>query len=141
MMHFLDRWTNSTECKLGLADVCCFFRKLMATFPYKYPFPPFLLHAYLELWYTPRLSKLREPYNLERVVSFEKFCEEKPISLLGFEVTLAYLAYLALFHFLNYVLTSFPKSLLIISLKVFMFSKNLFKFHVVNISMLHMLIL
>jgi hypothetical protein len=95
----------------------------VATFPYKYPFPPLLLHAYSELWHAPRLPKLREPYNLERVVSLEEFCEEEPMSLLGFEVTLTYLAYLALFHFLNYVLTSFPKSLLIISLKVLMFSK------------------
>jgi hypothetical protein len=45
------------------------------------------------------------------------------MSLFGFEVTLAYPAYLALFHFLIYVLTSFPKSLLIISLQVLMFSK------------------
>jgi hypothetical protein len=95
----------------------------VATFPYKYPFPPLLLHAYSKLWHAPRLPKLREPYNLERVVSLEEFCEEGPMSLLGFEVTLTYLAYLALFHFLNYVLTSFPKSLLIISLKVLMFSK------------------
>jgi hypothetical protein len=62
------------------------------------------------------------------------------MSLLGFEVTFGYPTYLALFHFLNYVLTSFPKSLLIISIKVFMFSKNFFKFHVVNISILHVLI-
>jgi hypothetical protein len=54
-------------------------------------------------------------------VSLEKFCEEEPMSLLGFEVTLAYPAYLALFHFLNHVLTSFPKSLLIIK------SVNVFK--------------
>ena len=48
------------------------------------------------------------------------------MSLLGFEVTPTYLAYLVLFHFLIYVLTSFPKSLLIISLKVLMFSKGAF---------------
>jgi hypothetical protein len=61
-------------------------------------------------------------------VSLEKFCEEEPMFLLGFEVTPAYLSYLALFHFLNYVLTSFPKSLLSISLKlkVLMFSKGAF---------------
>jgi hypothetical protein len=112
----------------------------MVTFPYKYPFPHFLLHAYSELWYAPSLPELREPYNLERVVSLEEFCKEEPMSLLGFEVTLTYPAYLALFHFLNYVLTSFLKSLLIISLKVLMFSKNLFKFHVVNIFTLHVLI-
>jgi hypothetical protein len=63
---------------------------------------------------------LKEPYNFERVVSLEEFCEEKPMSLFGFEIALAYPAYLALFHFLNYVLTSFPKSLLIIrSVNVF----------------------
>jgi hypothetical protein len=56
-------------------------------------------------------------------VSFDEFCEEKPMSLLGFEVTLAYPTYLALFHFLIYVLTIFPKSLLIISLTMLMFSK------------------
>jgi hypothetical protein len=44
------------------------------------------------------------------------------MSLLGFEVTLTYHTYLALFNFLIYFLTSFPKSLLI-SLKVLMFSK------------------
>jgi hypothetical protein len=59
-------------------------------------------------------------------VSLKKFCEEQPVSLLDFEVTLAYLTYLALFHFLNYVLISFPKSLLIISLKVLMISKRAF---------------
>jgi hypothetical protein len=51
-------------------------------------------------------------------VSLEKFCEEESMFLLGFEVTPAYLSYLALFHFLNYVLTSFSKSLLSISLKL-----------------------
>jgi hypothetical protein len=56
-------------------------------------------------------------------MSLEKFCEKEPMSLLGFEVTPANLAYLALFQFLIYVLTSFPKSLLSISLKVLMFSK------------------
>jgi hypothetical protein len=45
------------------------------------------------------------------------------MSLLGFEVTLAYLTFLALFHFLIYILISFPRSLLSISLKVLMFSK------------------
>jgi hypothetical protein len=62
------------------------------------------------------------------------------MSLLGFEVTPTYLTFLALFHFLIYVLISFPKSLLSISLKVLMFSKSLFKFYVVNISMLYVLI-
>jgi hypothetical protein len=38
------------------------------------------------------------------------------MSLLGFEVTYAYLTFLALFHFLIYVLMSFPKNLLSISL-------------------------
>ena len=56
-------------------------------------------------------------------MSLEKFCEEEPMSLLGFEVTPTYPAYLALFHFIIYVLTSFPKSLLSISLKVLIFSK------------------
>ena len=82
---------------------------------------------------------MREHCNLGRVVSLEEFCKEKPMSLLGFEVTLAYLAYLALFHFLSYALTSFPNSLLIICIKVLMFSKSLFKFHVVNIFTLHVL--
>jgi hypothetical protein len=45
------------------------------------------------------------------------------MSLLGFEVTPAYLTFLALVHFLIYILMSFPKSLLSISLKVLMFSK------------------
>jgi hypothetical protein len=62
------------------------------------------------------------------------------MSLLGFEVTPTYLTFLALFHFLIYVLISFPKSLLSISLKVLMFSKSLFKFHVINIFMLYVLI-
>ena len=56
-------------------------------------------------------------------MSLEKFCEEEPMSLLGFEVTPAYPTYLALFHFLNYDLTSFPKCLFNISLKVLMFLK------------------
>jgi hypothetical protein len=62
------------------------------------------------------------------------------MSLHGFEVTLAYLTVFALFHFRIYVLMSFPKSLLSISLKMLMFSKSPFKFHVVNISTLHALI-
>ena len=62
------------------------------------------------------------------------------MSLLGFEVTLAYLTCLALFHFLIYILMSFPNSSLSISLNVIMFSKSLFKFHVINISTLHVLI-
>jgi hypothetical protein len=45
------------------------------------------------------------------------------MSLLSFEVTPTYPAYLASFHFLIYVLASFSKSLLIISLKVLMFLK------------------
>jgi hypothetical protein len=86
------------------------------------------------------LPKLRKPCNLERIVSLKEFLEKEAMSLLGFEVTLAYLTFLALFHFLIYILVSFPKSLLSISLKVIMFSKSLFKFHVVNISTLHVLI-
>ena len=73
-------------------------------------------------------------------MSSKEFCEEKPMSLLGYEVTPAYLTFLALFHFLIYVFMSFPKCLLIISLKVLMFSKSLFKFHIVTISTLHVLI-
>jgi hypothetical protein len=57
-------------------------------------------------------------------VSLKEFCEKEPISLLGFEVTPTYPAYLALLHFRIYVLTSFPNSLLSISLKVLMFSKE-----------------
>jgi hypothetical protein len=52
-------------------------------------------------------------------VSLEEFCEEEPMSLLGFEVTLAYTAYLALFHFLNYVLTSFQRATLSFMLSIF----------------------
>jgi hypothetical protein len=62
------------------------------------------------------------------------------MSLLGFEVIPAYLTFLALFHFLIYILMSFPKSLLSISLKVLIFSKSLFEFHVVEISMLYVFI-
>jgi hypothetical protein len=62
------------------------------------------------------------------------------MSLLGFEVTPSYLTFLALFHFLIYILMRFPKSLLSIFLKVLMFSKSLFKFSIVNISMLHVFI-
>jgi hypothetical protein len=91
----------------------------VATFPYKYPFPPLLSHAYSELWYAPKLLELREPYNLERVVSLEEFCEEEPKSLVGFKVTLANTPYLALFHFLNYVLTSFQRSSLSFMLSIF----------------------
>ena len=80
---------------------------------------------------------MKEPCNFERIVSLKEFCEEEPMSLLCFEVTPAYLTFLALFHFLIYVLMSFPKSLFSISIKVLMFSKSLFKFHVVNISTLH----
>ena len=139
-MHHLDHCTNTIRHTLGLADVHCFFKELVAPISYKYPFPPFLLHAYSELWHAPRLPELREPYNLERVVSLEEFCEEEPMYLFGFEVTPAYHAYLALFHFLNYILTSFPKRLLIIPLKVLIFSKRAFYFHVFNISRLHVLI-
>jgi hypothetical protein len=73
-------------------------------------------------------------------VSLKEFCEEKPMSLLGFEVTPSYLTFLAFFDFIIYVLMSFPKSLLSISLKVLIFSKSLFQFHVVNIFTLHVLI-
>ena len=62
------------------------------------------------------------------------------MSLLGFEVTPNYLTFLALFPFLIYILMNFPKSLLSSSLKVLMFSKSLFKFHVVRISTLHVFI-
>jgi hypothetical protein len=68
-------------------------------------------------------------------VSLKEFCEEKPMSLLGFEVTPSYLTFLAFFDFIIYVLMSFPKSL-----KVLIFSKSLFQFHVVNIFELHVLI-
>ena len=104
-------------------DVRYFFRELVAPLSYKYFFPPLLLHPFLELWHAPKLPELKEPYNLERIVSLKKFCEDEPFSLLGFEVTPTYPAYLAFLHFLIYVLTSFSKSLLIISLKVLMFSK------------------
>jgi hypothetical protein len=62
------------------------------------------------------------------------------MSLLGFEVTPTYLTFLVLFHFQIYILMSFPKSLLSISLKVIMFLKSLFKFHVDKISTLHVFI-
>jgi hypothetical protein len=48
------------------------------------------------------------------------------MSLLDFELTPAYLSFLALFHLLIYVLMSFLKSLLSISLKVLMFTKGAF---------------
>jgi hypothetical protein len=57
-------------------------------------------------------------------VSLKEFCEKEPMSLLGFEVTAVYLTFLALFNFLIYVLMSFSKSLLSISIKVLMFSKE-----------------
>jgi hypothetical protein len=114
---------KSTRHMLGLADVHCFFREFVAPLNYKYPFPPLLLHAYSKLWYTPRLPELRVLYNLERVVSLKEFHVEEPMSLLSFEVTLAYPTYLALFHFLIFVLASFSKSLFIISLEVLIFSK------------------
>jgi hypothetical protein len=57
-----------------------------------------------------------------------EFCEVKLMSLLGFEVIPAYLTFLALFHFLIYILMSFPRSLLSISLKVLMFSKDSLSF-------------
>ena len=125
-MHHLDHCTYSIGRTLGLADVRYFFKELVTLISYKYPSPPLLLYAYSKLWHAPRLPELREPYNLERLVSLEEFCKEEPMSLLGFEVTPAYPTYLALFYFLNYDWTSFPKSLLIISLKVLMFSKEPF---------------
>jgi hypothetical protein len=63
-----------------------------------------------------------------------------PCPCLVFEVTPAYLRFLALFHFLIYILISIPKILLSISLKVLIFSKSLFKFYVVEISTLHVFI-
>jgi hypothetical protein len=115
---------KSTGRTIGLADICCFFRELVALLNYKNPFPHLLLHAYLKPWHAPRLLELRESCNLERIVSLKEFFEDEPLSLLGFQVTLAYLTFLALFHFLIYVLMSFPKRLLIISLKVSMFLKE-----------------
>jgi hypothetical protein len=81
--------------------------------------------------HAPRLPELRGPCNFERVVSLKEFCEKELMSLLGFEVTPAYPACLALFHFLIYVSMSFPKILLSISLKVLMFSKEHF-LHALN---------
>jgi hypothetical protein len=81
--------------------------------------------------HAPRLPELRGSYNFERVVSLKEFCEKELMSLLGFEVTLTYPAYLALFHFLIYVLMSFSKILSSISLKVLMFSKEHF-LHALN---------
>jgi hypothetical protein len=69
-----------------------------------------------------------------------RFVRRNPCPCLGFEVTPAYLTFLALFHFLIYILMSFPKSLLSISLKMIMFSKSLFKFHGAKISTLHVFI-
>ena len=57
-------------------------------------------------------------------MNLKEFYEEESMSLPGFEVTPSYLTFLASFHFLIYVLMSFPKSLLGISLKVLMFSKE-----------------
>ena len=102
-MHHLDHCTNNTRCTLRLADVCCFFRELVATFPCKYPSTLLVLpsncefegvlwggaHGFAWFWGNPWLTCL-----------------------------------FALFHFLIYVLMSFPKSLLIISLKMLMFSKG-----------------
>jgi hypothetical protein len=72
-------------------------------------FPLLLLHALPDPWHAPRLPKFRKPCNLERIVSLKEFCEEKPMSLLGFEVTPSYLTFLAFFDFIIYVLMSFPK--------------------------------
>jgi hypothetical protein len=45
MRHPLDHWTNSIGRTLGLVDVRCFFKELVATFSYKYPSLP--------MFYTP----------------------------------------------------------------------------------------
>jgi hypothetical protein len=56
------------------------------------------------------------------------------MSLLSFEVNSIFFYIPALFYLLAYTLMSFPKCSLSIFLKVLMFSKDLLKFHCVEIS-------
>ena len=68
-------------------------------------------------------------------VSFKRrFQGGEIMSLMSFEVNSVSFYILALFYLLAYVLMSFSKSSLSISLKVLMFSNDLLKFHCVKIS-------
>jgi hypothetical protein len=74
--HMLQPFThcvNSTGCMLGFGERLLLFGELVATLPYKCPLPSLLLHTILELWHAPRLPKLCELCDLERVVSLKEF--------------------------------------------------------------------
>jgi hypothetical protein len=107
--HPLDHWTNCTGHMLGLVNVRCFFRKLVVTFSYKYPFPSYVLYAHSEPWHAPRLLELRESHILRRIVRLGEILRRgahvfaKPQGKLYFH----YIS--TLFYLLVYALLRFPK--------------------------------
>jgi hypothetical protein len=48
-LHPFIHYVNSTGRTLGLVDVRCFFRELVAPLPYKYPHKPFFLSHHFPL--------------------------------------------------------------------------------------------
>ena len=61
------------------------------------------------------------------------------MSLLGFEVTPAHFTFLALFHYLIYIMMNFQRVLLSFSLEMILFSKAYLSFLLLRIHMLHCL--
>ena len=53
---------------------------------------------------------------------------KESMSLLGFEVTLAHFTFLAIFHYLIYIMMNFQRVLLNFSLAMIMFSKAFLSF-------------
>jgi hypothetical protein len=56
-----------------------------------------------------RLPKLCELCKLEKIVSLKEFCKKMAIPLLDFEVTTAHFTFLALFHYLIYIVINFQR--------------------------------
>jgi hypothetical protein len=107
--HPLDRWTNSTRRMLGLANVRCFFKELVATFPYKYPFPPLILHTHSKLLYAPRLLELRESHILGKIVSLGDILKREAHVFAKPHDKLCFLYIPTLFYLLLYALLRFPE--------------------------------
>ena len=87
-MHPLNHCTNNTRHTLGLTDVCYFSESWWQPSPVNTHQPYSFSHPILVSWHAPRLPESCECVFL-RVVSLKEFCEKEPMSLLGFEVTLA----------------------------------------------------
>jgi hypothetical protein len=56
-----------------------------------------------------RLPELCGLCKLKKIVSLKEFCEKRAIPLLDFEVTTAHFTFLALFHYLIYIVINFQR--------------------------------